>query len=63
MCPASSTAREIGASFSKDKCVRMKHFENDERARIEDAGHGLQHDKPDEVLDLLKKFLEQAESK
>jgi len=21
MCPASSTAREIGASFSKDKCV------------------------------------------
>jgi pimeloyl-ACP methyl ester carboxylesterase len=41
----------------------MKHFENAERARIEDAGHGLQHDKPDEVLDLLKKFLEQAESK
>ena len=23
MCPASSTAREIGASFSKDKCVRI----------------------------------------
>src|SRR3979490_60581 len=22
MCPASSTARETGASFSKDKCVR-----------------------------------------
>src|ERR1700676_1810369 len=23
ICPASSTAREIGASFSKDKCVRV----------------------------------------
>ncbi len=23
MCPASSRAREIGASFSKDKCVRI----------------------------------------
>jgi hypothetical protein len=23
MCPASSGAREIGASFSKDKCVRI----------------------------------------
>jgi hypothetical protein len=23
MCPATSTAREIGASFSKDKCVRI----------------------------------------
>ena len=23
ICPASSTAREIGASFSKDKCVRI----------------------------------------
>jgi pimeloyl-ACP methyl ester carboxylesterase len=41
----------------------MKHFENAELARIEGAGHWLQHDKPDQVLDLLKKFFEQAESK
>jgi pimeloyl-ACP methyl ester carboxylesterase len=41
----------------------MKHFESAELARIEGAGHWLQHDKPSEVLDLLKKFLEQAESK
>jgi pimeloyl-ACP methyl ester carboxylesterase len=40
----------------------MKYFENAELARIEGAGHWLQHDKPDEVLDLLRKFLEQAES-
>jgi pimeloyl-ACP methyl ester carboxylesterase len=41
----------------------MKHFENAELARIDGAGHWLQHDKPDEVLDLLKKFFERAESK
>jgi pimeloyl-ACP methyl ester carboxylesterase len=40
----------------------MKYFENAELARIEGAGHWLQHDKPDEVLDLLKKFFGQAES-
>ena len=39
----------------------MKHFKNADLARIEGAGHWLQHDKPDEVLDLLKKFFEQAE--
>jgi pimeloyl-ACP methyl ester carboxylesterase len=41
----------------------MKHFENAELARIEGAGHSLQHDKPDEVVDLVKKFFEQTESK
>ena len=41
----------------------MKYFENAELARIEGAGHWLHHDKPDEVLGLLKKFLEQVESK
>ena len=40
----------------------MKHFQNATLARIEGAGHWLQHDKPDEVFDFLKKFLEQAES-
>jgi pimeloyl-ACP methyl ester carboxylesterase len=40
----------------------MNHFDNAELARIESAGHWLQHDKPDEVLDLLKKFFGQAES-
>jgi pimeloyl-ACP methyl ester carboxylesterase len=43
--------------------VVMKHFENAELTRIEGAGHRLQRDKPDGVLDLLKKFFEQAESK
>ena len=38
----------------------MKHFESAELARIEGAGHWLQHDKPDEVLDLFEKFFEQA---
>ena len=41
----------------------IKHFENAEFARIEGAGHWLQHDKPDEVLGLLKRFFEQTESK
>jgi pimeloyl-ACP methyl ester carboxylesterase len=40
----------------------MMHFENAELARIEGTGHWLQRDKPDEVLDLLKKFFEQTES-
>jgi pimeloyl-ACP methyl ester carboxylesterase len=39
-----------------------KYFENAELARIEGAGHWLQHDKPDEILHLLKKFFDQAES-
>lgn len=39
----------------------MKHFQNATLARIEGAGHWLQHDKPDEVIGLLGKFLDQAE--
>ena len=50
-------------SFLPDPATAGEHFENAELARIEGAGHWLQHDKPDEVLDLLKKFLERAESK
>ena len=55
----------VSGSFLPDPAtaVVMKHFENAELARIDGAGHWLQHDKPDEVLDLLKKFFERAESK
>lgn len=41
----------------------MKHFANAKLARIEGAGHWLQHDKPDEVVDLLTTFLAQEEPK
>jgi pimeloyl-ACP methyl ester carboxylesterase len=35
----------------------MTHFKQAELARIEGAGHWVQHDKPDEVLEIIKKFL------
>jgi pimeloyl-ACP methyl ester carboxylesterase len=36
----------------------MTHFKHAELAKIEGAGHWLQHDRPDEVLTLIRKFLE-----
>ena len=38
----------------------IQHFANAELARIEGAGHWLQHDRPDEVLVLIERFLEPA---
>jgi pimeloyl-ACP methyl ester carboxylesterase len=35
----------------------LKHFENAELAKVADAGHWLQHDKPAEVLGLIESFL------
>lgn len=35
----------------------MSHFRHAELARIEGAGHWLQHDKPDQVRELIEKFL------
>ena len=32
----------------------MSHFKHAELARIDGAGHWLQHDRPDEVLDVLR---------
>ena len=37
-----------------------QHFANAELARIEGAGHWLQHDRPDEVLALIERFLDPA---
>jgi pimeloyl-ACP methyl ester carboxylesterase len=36
----------------------LKHFRQAELVRIQGAGHWLQHDKPAEVIDVLKTFLE-----
>jgi len=38
----------------------ISHFKQAELVKIEGAGHWLHHDRPDEVLDVLKKFLERA---
>jgi pimeloyl-ACP methyl ester carboxylesterase len=35
----------------------LKHFKHAELAKIAGAGHWLQHDKPDEVRELIKRFL------
>lgn len=35
----------------------MAHFKEAELVKIEGAGHWVQHDKPDEVLDVIEKFL------
>jgi pimeloyl-ACP methyl ester carboxylesterase len=37
----------------------LKHFKHAELAKIAGAGHWLQHDKPDEVLGLIERFLGQ----
>jgi len=36
----------------------LKHFRQAELVRIEGAGHWLQHDRPAEIIDILKTFLE-----
>jgi pimeloyl-ACP methyl ester carboxylesterase len=38
----------------------ISHFKHAELVKIEGAGHWLHHDKPDQVLDVLKKFLARA---
>jgi pimeloyl-ACP methyl ester carboxylesterase len=35
----------------------MSHFKHAELAKIAGAGHWLQHDRPDEVLGLIQRFL------
>ena len=49
-----------GESFLPDPGTAgvLKHFKQAELVKIAGAGHWVQHDKPDEVLDLLKRFLE-----
>jgi pimeloyl-ACP methyl ester carboxylesterase len=46
-------------SFLPDpaKAGVMTHFKHAELAKIEGAGHWLQHDKPDEVAALIRRFL------
>jgi len=48
------------ASFLPDPATAgvIAHFREAELVKIEGAGHWLHHDKPTEVLDLLKRFLE-----
>jgi len=52
------------ASFLPDPGAAgvISHFKRAELVKIEGAGHWLHHDKPDEVLDVLKTFLERAGS-
>ena len=38
----------------------ISHFKQAELVKIEGAGHSLHHDRPNEVLDVLKKFLQRA---
>jgi pimeloyl-ACP methyl ester carboxylesterase len=39
----------------------LKYFKNAELAKIDGAGHWLQHDKPAEVLELIERFLARVE--
>ena len=61
-----STVRDLlvsaGESFLPDpeKAGVMSQFKHAELARIAGAGHWLQHDRPEEVAGLIRKFLQVA---
>jgi hypothetical protein len=50
MCPARSTARETGASFSRDRCVRVRqqHVTKMALAYYEDMSDAFQADRTEQ---------------
>jgi pimeloyl-ACP methyl ester carboxylesterase len=56
-CPTLLVAASDSFLPDPEKAGVMSHFKHAELAKIAGAGHWLQHDKPDEVLGLIQKFL------
>jgi len=56
-CPTLLVAASESFLPDPEKAGVMSHFKHAELASIEGAGHWLQHDRPDEVLGLIRKFL------
>jgi pimeloyl-ACP methyl ester carboxylesterase len=56
-CPTLLVAASESFLPDPEKAGVMSHFKHAELAKIAGAGHWLQHDKPDEVLGLIQRFL------
>jgi len=56
-CPTLLVAASDSFLPDPEKAGVMSHFKHAELAKIVGAGHWLQHDRPDEVLGLIQKFL------
>ncbi|MGH6707328.1 MAG: alpha/beta fold hydrolase [Bradyrhizobium sp.] len=56
-CPTLLVAASDSFLPDPEKAGVMSHFKHAELAKIAGAGHWLQHDKPDEVLGLIQRFL------
>ena len=56
-CPTLLVAASESFLPDPEKAGVMSHFKQAELAKVAGAGHWLQHDKPDEVLELLQRFL------
>jgi len=56
-CPTLLVSASESFLPDPEKAGVMMHFKHAELARIVGAGHWLQHDRPDEVAGLIRKFL------
>jgi pimeloyl-ACP methyl ester carboxylesterase len=56
-CPTLLVAASESFLPDPEKAGVMSHFKHAELAKIAGAGHWLQHDKPDEALGLIQRFL------
>ncbi|MBR1268622.1 alpha/beta hydrolase [Bradyrhizobium sp. AUGA SZCCT0222] len=59
-CPTLLVAASESFLPDPEKAGVMSHFKHAELAKIAGAGHWLQHDRPDEVLGLIQRFLTQS---
>ena len=59
-CPTLLVAASESFLPDPEKAGVMSHFKHAELAKIAGAGHWLQHDRPDEVLQLIRRFLTQS---
>lgn len=56
-CPTLLVAASDSFLPDPEKAGVMSHFKHAELAKVAGAGHWLQHDRPDEVLGLIQRFL------
>jgi pimeloyl-ACP methyl ester carboxylesterase len=56
-CPTLLVAASESFLPDPEKAGVMSHFKHAELAKVAGAGHWLQHDRPDEVLGLIQRFL------
>jgi pimeloyl-ACP methyl ester carboxylesterase len=59
-CPTLLVSASESFLPDPEKAGVMQHFGNAELAKIAGAGHWLQHDKPEEVRELIERFLKRA---